>query len=313
MTDTLLDSLRTQALDESEPLAGLLRKCLMLGAETGSESLRQWARYELNGYDEDAEIPTYRQLPLPPLSADTISGVHLARNIQYNPLQLPNEARECFDKDLLLRQPLEELEELASQNHIYLSNANTACAQALWNAELDSYFQQVIRLSFILSGSCLTGILGQIRTQLVDVIADLTADTPLTELPSKQKVDAAVVQHIGIQYNTTIETSTGPVAIGNEAMAASEGFRVDDALRLLDEVREAAQTVDDQASKAELLGVLNDLNSEVQADVPDTGAVVKKAGRLKTLATNVGSTALNGLVAEAVKVLTNLAMSGVFG
>ncbi len=36
VTDTVLQSLRTQILDESEPLAGLLRKCLMLGAETHS-------------------------------------------------------------------------------------------------------------------------------------------------------------------------------------------------------------------------------------------------------------------------------------
>lgn len=35
MTDSLLRSLREHMLDESEPLAGLLRKCLLLGAETG--------------------------------------------------------------------------------------------------------------------------------------------------------------------------------------------------------------------------------------------------------------------------------------
>ncbi|MFF3869930.1 hypothetical protein [Micromonospora sp. NPDC001898] len=49
MTDTLLRSLREHLIDESEPLAGLLRKCLLLGAETGSQTLRDWARKELNG------------------------------------------------------------------------------------------------------------------------------------------------------------------------------------------------------------------------------------------------------------------------
>ena len=58
MTDTLLRSLRDRLLDESEPLAGLLRKCLLLAAQTGSELLRQWARYELNGYDEGVELPS---------------------------------------------------------------------------------------------------------------------------------------------------------------------------------------------------------------------------------------------------------------
>jgi hypothetical protein len=49
VTDALLRSLRERMLDESEPLAGLLRKCLLLGAETGSVTLRYWARKELNG------------------------------------------------------------------------------------------------------------------------------------------------------------------------------------------------------------------------------------------------------------------------
>ena len=49
MGNTLLQSLRESVLDESEALAGLLRKCLMLGAQTGSDSLRQWARYEVSG------------------------------------------------------------------------------------------------------------------------------------------------------------------------------------------------------------------------------------------------------------------------
>lgn len=67
--DSLLRSLRHHMLDESEPLAGLLRKCLMLGAETGSDSLRQWARRELNGYGAEDKLPTYRKLGFPPLSA----------------------------------------------------------------------------------------------------------------------------------------------------------------------------------------------------------------------------------------------------
>lgn len=57
MADTLLRSLFTQVLDESQALPGLLRKCLALGAETGSESLRSWARNELNGYHDQEAVP----------------------------------------------------------------------------------------------------------------------------------------------------------------------------------------------------------------------------------------------------------------
>lgn len=94
MTDTLLRSLRERLLDESEPLAGMLRKCLLLGAETGSEALRDWARKELNGYGSEDEVPKYRKVGGPPIAMDSISGYTLAKNQIIARHQLPREAWE---------------------------------------------------------------------------------------------------------------------------------------------------------------------------------------------------------------------------
>lgn len=69
----LLRSLRERVLDEKEPLAGLLRTCLMLGAVTGSDVLRAWAGNESKGYEEVDSVPGYRRLQLP-LFADSVSG-----------------------------------------------------------------------------------------------------------------------------------------------------------------------------------------------------------------------------------------------
>jgi hypothetical protein len=38
-------------------------------------------------------------------------------------------------------------------------------------------------------------------------------------------------------YNTTIQTTNGPVAIGAKAKASTEGLTVEDALRLLEKVQ----------------------------------------------------------------------------
>lgn len=311
MTDTLLRSLRGRLVDESEPLAGLLRKCLLLGAETGSESLRQWARYELNGYDEDVELPRYRKLPTPPISADIISGNTVAKNMTYSRLQLPPKARECVGEEFLLYQPLEELEQLAGQKSLSFTGTGLAYAQILWNKELGPS-QALVRMSFTLSGSAIAGVLGQIRTQLVDVVADLTADTPLTELPRKERVDAAVSEHIGTQYNTTIHTANGPTAIGTNAAATSNGLSVEDALRLLEAVRAASDDVNDEQAKNELLVAVEDLRTEAQATAPDTGAIVKKTGRLKAVAADIGSATLAAAVSGAVEAFTTLAIGGAF-
>ncbi|WP_396659179.1 hypothetical protein [Microbacterium oxydans] len=312
MTDSLLTSLRNHMLDESEPLAGLLRKCLMLGAETGSDSLRQWARKELNGYTSDDELPGYRKLPLPTVSADTMSGNTWAKNMTYSVLQLPSKAREVLGDDFPLYQPVEELEQLATHKSLSFSHNALTYAQHLWNEGLGP-FQQVMNLRFTVSGSMFVGVLGQIRTQLVDLIADLTSSTPLEELPRKEAVDAAVGTHIGVQYNTTIQGTSGPTAVGNNAVAKTEGLSVDDAIRLLDAVRESTQEVEDENARAGILGALNDLQNALRVPEPSTTEVVGKVGRLKEVAAGIGGAGLSAAVSGAVEGLTTMVMSGAFG
>lgn len=312
MADTLLRSLRDRLMDESEPLAGLLRKCLLLGAETGSESLRQWVRYELNGYDEGVELPGYRRLPTPAISVNSVSGNTWATGQIFNRLQLPAEAQKGVPEYLPLHQPIEELERLAAQKSLSFTGIGLAYAQNLWNKELGP-FQQITGMSFSVSGSAIAGVLGQIRTQLVDLVADLTADTPLAELPGKDQVDAAVGQHIGTQYNTTIHAANGPTAIGTKAEAKSEGLSVDDAIKLLDAIHNESDSVDDKQARAELLEAIEDLRAEAESAAPDTGAIVKKVGRLRAAALRIGVPALSAAVGGAVEAFTSLALGGAFG
>lgn len=312
MTESLLTSLRNHMLDESEPLAGLLRKCLLLGAETGSDSLRHWARNELNGYGNSDELPGYRKLPTPALSADTMSGRTWAKNMTYSVLQVPANARKHIEPELLLHQPVEELEQLATQKSLSFTSMKLTYAQQLWNQELGP-FEEVMNLRFTASGSMFAGVLGQIRTQLVDLVADLTAGTPLTELPQKELVDAAVSTHIGTQYNTTLQSPSGPTAIGNSAIAKSEGLSIDDAIKLLDAVRDASGNVTDTSLRSELLEAVADLRRELDSAAPDTGEVIKKTGRLMTIAAGIGNITLSAAVSGAVEALTGLAMSGTFG
>ncbi|MCM3501136.1 hypothetical protein M3667_04480 [Microbacterium sp. P26] len=69
--------------------------------------------------------------------------------------------------------------------------AGLAAAQGVWDRELGP-FQSIVNMSYILSGTSFAGLLGQIRTKLVDVVADLTMTTPQAELPRREDVDAAM-------------------------------------------------------------------------------------------------------------------------
>ncbi|MFF0151543.1 hypothetical protein [Micromonospora sp. NPDC005203] len=311
MTDTLLRSLREHLLDESEPLAGLLRKCLLLGAETGSEALREWARRELNGYGDEDEVPKYRKFQDVPISMDSMSGRFWRRGDIISRVNLPPEARGYVLEELTFRQPIEELQQLAGQKQVSFTAPGLAVAQAIWNRELGP-FQNIDGLSYVVPGSAVMGILGQIRTKLVDVVADLTADTPMSELPRRGQVDAAVNHRLGDIYNTTIQTTNGPLAIGAKAKASTEGLTVEDALRLLDKVQHAAADVPN-TQRGELLDALIELRAAVESDEPDTGEVVKRVGKLRAIADKLGVASVAAATGGAAQALTELAVSGAFG
>lgn len=300
-------------LDESEPLAGLLRKCLMLGAETGSTALRDWARKELSGYRDDDDVPGYRKLPAA-IRVDSTSGNTWTKGQIIDRLHMPQACQEYVPEVIPFPQPIEELGQLASRDSLSFTNPGLAHAQVLWDRELGP-FQSIVNLSYTLPGSAVAGILGQIRTQLVDLIADLTADTPLAELPSKAHVDAAVRDRItapGNTYNTTIHEASGAVAIGAGAHAEADGVSVEDVMRLLQQVSEVSTDVQPE-DRDELMRAVADLRAAVSTESPDTGEVVKKAGALRVVGEKLGVASVAAAVGSAVQVAIDLALSGALG
>lgn len=313
MTDTLLKSLREQVLDESQPLAGLLRKCLVLGAETGSDALRDWARRELNGYADEDELPEYRNLGHVPISIDSVSGRFHNTGQQYAYPQLPQDVRRLVPEDLMLRQPVDELEAwVAKGKSISMGSGMMPAAAQLWSQQLGP-FQEVLRMYWSIPSSVITGIVGRVRNTLVDFVAELTADSPLTELPSRATVDAAFrskVMHKGDVYNTTISSPAAPVAVGREAKA--EGASLSDVLLLLGKVQAHAEAVEDEAARRELLDAAEDLKDAASREQIDAGEVKTKGERLRSLGAKVGIGALAAATSGAAEAAANLAAAGLF-
>lgn len=314
MTDTLLRSLRERMLDESEPLAGLLRKCLLLGAETGSAALRDWARRELKGYGDEEVVPEYRNIADVPISVDSVSGNAWMTGQIISRFQMPREVWEYVPETMSFKQPVEELEQMAVQKSLSFSSPGLSVAQTIWNQQLGP-FQSINGLAFKMTGSVIAGMVGQVRTQLVDIIADLTADTPMSELPSKGQVDTAVTERIGAStiYNTTVNASGSPVAIGTEAKAKVEGLSIEEVLQLLDGVQLAATGDAEEADRAAIMQTVTDLRTMLSQESPDTGEVVKRAGRLRSLGARIGGTSLLAATEGAASALVEMAMNGVFG
>ena len=66
---SLLKEIRNAAVDANVPIANVLRKCAVLGAQLKNNDLRDWALQELNGYKDENDLPEYRKV-MAPLKGD---------------------------------------------------------------------------------------------------------------------------------------------------------------------------------------------------------------------------------------------------
>ena len=60
----LVNEIIELASDGKQPLAKVLRKCLILAFDLKNDELKYWTEKELNGFDKDDELPPYRSVTL---------------------------------------------------------------------------------------------------------------------------------------------------------------------------------------------------------------------------------------------------------
>lgn len=58
----LLRDIQSDAVSDDSSITNLLRKCKILAARLGNEEFDRWVHKELNGYQENEELPEYRTL-----------------------------------------------------------------------------------------------------------------------------------------------------------------------------------------------------------------------------------------------------------
>ena len=59
-----LENIQADLVDHNKSIASTLLKLRLLAAKLGSDELTEWIKYEAEGYPKDAEIPTYRVVPV---------------------------------------------------------------------------------------------------------------------------------------------------------------------------------------------------------------------------------------------------------
>ena len=292
----LLQRIEDDALNEDESLAGVLRKCIAFGSRVGSSELSAWASKELHGYETgDAPVPTYRTVNAP-LAVDAVVppfGQIVTENV-VSSLNFPDGYGKLINEQLTLCHPVEELEALVAncERKGEPLRATSDLAPLLINRmnKTDGRpGQRVLALYWLVNPATGRGVLGRIRTAVIEFVAELRAQAGAdADLPSATQTDSAFTvvfngffpgAKIGVGINTgdnvsekkttikgvkaTVKDAHAPVVIGSSEVTVTTTTGVD-----LEKAGEFAQYV------AQIVGTL-----KLGAD--DQSALESAAGELE--------------------------------
>jgi hypothetical protein len=227
----LIDEIEHDALDSKTRVADALRKCIALGGQAGSEELRQWANKELRGYSGEDPTPRYRTVAAT-IALDAVTGNTLVTGQRIAASALPDVVQEKVSETLELRHPIGEIEELAirhtEQNKaVHFSLPMGADIARVMNHEVADPYQYIHSLYWAVSPSALVGVVDQVRTTLVELVAELRATMPTNQSVPTPEVAANAVNvavHGGKRHNVLIAASQSPASRARN-IQTSEGER----------------------------------------------------------------------------------------
>jgi hypothetical protein len=231
----LLGELQEGALDSTADLPGLLRKCVALGGETGSARLREWATKELKGYGGDDHLPPYR-LTRSFLYLDGATMTTRVSGQQLPLTMIPAFAREKLQGDIQVVQPIAELLNIVgSARHkgedvVRLAPPGAQELVALINHELAKQdgssvssiglppSQVVERVYWMVGLSEFAAIIDNVRTTLVELVAEMRAGSPPgTALPTHDVTEQAVDIAVYGKRNRIVVNQVAPHGAGAAA------------------------------------------------------------------------------------------------
>lgn len=224
MTKTLLEQIEEDALDSRRSMADALRKCIALGGRSNSDALRAWANQELQGYNKPEDVPGYRIIAAP-IVIDGVAGYNVITAQPFSSFDLPQEIRDQgISESLRMTHGIGELEEMARRAtekdepiRLGLPRGDLV-AKWLTHKFGEPDFTSVQRIYWSASPTSVFGVVDQVRTMLVEFVAEIRSETGSAQDPPREAVQNAVnlVFHdkaSRVTVNTAQATGSGPATV----------------------------------------------------------------------------------------------------
>lgn len=174
---SLLRDIQSSAIDASEPIGTLLRKCKVLAVRLGSSELKYWVECELNGYSEKDKLPDYRIMSVG-CKGNFSGGFGAAMNNAEIPSRcIPKDFREGLFTSYLA-QPISSIESL-------INDSNRGTVQEPWPADVTAHFGRNMYQGYncmqawkVIPVNALVGILDMIRSRVLNFVLEIESEDP---------------------------------------------------------------------------------------------------------------------------------------
>ena len=275
----LVDEIIDSAIDNDVALSVILRKCLVVATQLGNDRLKAWVLGELNGYNDDEELPQYRVINVQvkglltgPFGAQ-INDQPLASTI------LDDEHR-SWATTSYLRQGVAAYENILAED-------NVTSLRSFWPGDLVLKYQTKFIQGYVLNRawqemhtSDLAAVVDTVRNRLLGFALELReeigdAEKPLDQIPT-EGVEKAVTTIIYGQ-NIIMGNVAGDVQQSGQINISQGDF---DALRLVLEKigvpPDELQALDEAIKQDKEAGAENGFGSRVKGWLGKAGNAVAK-------------------------------------
>ena len=296
---TILEEIIAGATDDAVSTSNLLRKALVVAHNLDALNLADWARSELNGYEDIGSLPTYRANIDTPVRGFWGGYFQATATQPVSPSGVPDDAvKTLFTVHFL--QSVAELEQLSrldedpgvawDPQHVGIYNK--------WITEgkvphLENF--ALISAQRIVTRAHIAGLLNAIRNRALEFALGLQKANPQAGSQGGPTVEEPPIQAAVYSVTNYIFGKPNNVAVGDRVRQKSEVV---------------ANDVDSLVAAARRLGLGGDALVELRkaADAPDTerrsrlGAVVEK---VRDGALAVGGVVAANIAADALQDLIN--------
>jgi AbiTii len=190
----LLEDIRTHVLDNKYPLAAILREAMVLAHKLKSKELATWVTSELEGFRDDAELPSYRKYRAMSVGTGSNRAVR-GTNVHIPTYMLPDDMRRVVEEGKLTIsvQELEALLETETPSY-YTPWPDTIISHFNYMSEVNF---SLVAASIVITRGLIEHVLGAIRTRLLKFVLEIEELNPdAGEIPSLTKIPQTVVHQL---------------------------------------------------------------------------------------------------------------------